>query len=465
MKKGFFLTVSFFLLFPAIVNGQCDNVDITSISDDFENSGPVIGNGTASCDELVVVLSCAQELANINAFNSIFKDIGVVNGNWEATFSASEIVSKKCGCGDNMIMLAFCKGDQTCPATVKKFKLCGEDECPEINITPSPISCADKNADGDFAVDFTINASGGLFTGLYNVTFGDGTNQVIPSTTTNPLTITHTYSCPNSNQTYFVSILAVGCESDINHTSNDTVPISFPDCGCPDMSDISSTVSSDNGCEVDFDVEVNGCLPMDMQYIWNFGDGTTEFSTTSNYTYTYAQNGTYDVSVCITGFGSSCCVDTTVDITNCSTGGGDDDDDDEDDDNCFFCFCVDFWCCIAYILFIIAFFTLLSSLAYALCNGGTAAWVVFGVSLAAILVLVPILIWVCDLDFCQLLISFATVGTINWAIVCGTNIIIPVTCKTWLCSQHSIGILGIQVSGFLIVNLVLWLLALLFCVT
>ena len=100
------------------------------------------------------------------------------------------------------------------------------------------------------------------------------------------------------------------------------------------------------------------------------------------------------------------------------------------------------------------------SLAVALCSGNNAAWITFGIALASAILFGILLATVCDVNICALLLTIAVTNTINWGIICGTNII---PCNSWLCQLTTLPILGIQVSNYLLGIIVIWLLTLAFC--
>jgi hypothetical protein len=335
------------------------------------------------------------------------------------------------------------------------------ENCPIIQSISIDIPACDDNesAGGNRIVtlDAAINNQGNA-NGIYQWNFGDGSTPVdIPFNAPNAPRTTHTYVCPNTGD-YYVTLTIIGCTTEEFYSNTKVETIQFPSCGCPDIEDI---VEEIDGCDAAFDASISSsCLDAVTGYAWNFGDGTTATNLSSDPTpthveHTYDSNGTYNVTLTLEGVGSGCSFTKEIVITGCGGGGGDDDDDD-----CFFCFCSNIGCCILWVLFIIAVIGMLSTLARLLC--GIGSWELFLIFLAAMIALGALLIFVCDMNICALLTTMAASGFASFALICGTSIIIPQTCKTWLCQMTTIPGIG-GITNLLLIDVIFTIIVAIVC--
>lgn len=158
-----------------------------------------------------------------------------------------------------------------CPTTVTKAGYI------QINTFAATIQSNNKAC---LSTPFSLQGNANLTMGTWEWDFGDGTT----STAQNP---TVTYAAPG---TYTVSLHA---ESLI---------------GC--LADVSKTITVDPQMVANFSADtLHGCAGSSFttnftsqalgmaSYVWDFGDGTTETTTTNTVSHTYTEDGSYTVSV------------------------------------------------------------------------------------------------------------------------------------------------------------------------
>jgi hypothetical protein len=451
-----FITLSIFsllLVIPGVhaqelcrpIITKTDIVDASGYPQFDITIGGTIENG--ACSSVLVTLSCSS---GGSATQEATVDSGTLK--WSVLFENFD-----CPCSNGISSFSVvveCTEAEKCPGKDKRtFEYrCPEGMCPSINFVNKQIGpCTSDNATscGYREVTFTPIITGTPT--FYQWYFGDGTPNSNGSGLPDP--VTHIYFKPPT----FMPKLTLFT---INCTPVDVVyPISgvnFEICdACPfDAQIVINTNSS--GCHLTDNVSANFCEEQYNSFLIDYGDGVSEtvmnLSQLNGFVidHNYSADGTYDFSIALQKSGSNCTYTKEIIITNCG----------DDNDDCFFCFCANFWCCLLYILFILALFSTIVSLAVALCTGGTPAWVVFWSSLAAAVLLAILLITICDVGICEMFIALSIGGLINWAIICGTSLI---PCNSWLCQMKTIPILGIQVQNFLIINLVIWLLTIILC--
>jgi hypothetical protein len=448
-----------FLFFYAIANGQTSCgptitqtqiVDASGIPNFDINIGGTVGSNV--CSGVKVTLFCNN---GFSSTQTVAVDLNTLS--WLAKFA-----DFNCPCMNGVAkfsVIAQCKDSIACSVKDKKtfeFICPGSGICPTINsVTPSIGPCKNDNATSCGYREVSFHA---IVTGtptIFEWFFGDGTpNFSGMGAVVDPPP--HQYFKPPT-LTPTLTIFTVGC-----NPLSVVFPINgvtFPICdACPINAQIVLNTTTSK-CDLTGNVSANFCEEQYNSFTVDYGEGPTITETNLNLlngyplSHTYSSDGTYHLKITLQKNGSNCDYPKDITITGCKPHH-------DDDDSCFFCFCKDFWCCILYILFIIALIATIVSLAFALCNGGTAAWISFGISLAVAIGLAIWLIAVCDISICELLIALSIGGLINWAIVCGTNLI---PCNSWLCQMSTIPILGIQVQNFLIVNLVIWILTVILC--
>ncbi len=448
------------------------------------------------CDNIEVTLECrGGELVS----DPIPVDAG---GNWTAIFEDTSSIA--CLCNDFYVVRVICIDNPDCPeATDKDGELCPQ-ECPDVFVSSHVCGVDEDENDEECCVDgkrlvilssvhsgvgplsaewiyggscpdesFTLD--GGIIDtkicyydlGTYTATLHIGG---CPDESTS-FTVSE---CPPEHECPSISIeqTSLNCKSDghqpiMTNVTFTGIPGFTIAAELKEGANVLDSGSSDTGILVlgdtgdyasgsyTFTVDVTepeGCSVLDwLLEVECEADGACCLTDGSCEELTEAECTSLDGDY--KGDGTSC---ADFDCTSNGNGNGNDDD-------CFFCFCSPLlsWCCILYILFIIALIAAIVSLAYALCTGGTVAWGIFFTSLAVVIFLVIWLMTVCDVGICEMLLALGTGGLINWGIICGTNII---PCKSWLCQMTTIPILGIQMQNFLIINIILWILAALFCV-
>ncbi len=310
-------TIRFILLLLCTVLIYCNTVftqcsiDIVGIIDNFQNGGSLIAEGTASasCGRVEITLTCPS-----GNNSSTSKIVPVVNGNWEVEFFNSEIRDIKCRCEWRTELIASCvNGNCSADST---FILCRNEPCPTVDISVVQPTCQDKDTNGNYDVEFTISAIGGNFTGYYDVTFGDGTPSTVFMPPTNPLTVSHIYTCPTIGQDIYVNVTGAGCTSQMWYTASSSETFQFPDCGCPAIDIVVEPVQGTN-CEFIFTAEYNSCINTNITHLWNFGDNTTAQTPSSTSPPHQYQDGSYVVTVSVIGIGNNCSHSIDLDVTNC----------------------------------------------------------------------------------------------------------------------------------------------------
>ncbi len=467
MKNTRILLAAFILLTSSLLKAQdpCQVV-ITGINIansanypqfDIKINGKVI-NGT--CPAVLVTLYCPAGRPNLPPSEQQSVSVDANTQEWSAVFENYYCECSGSGNSSKFSVSAECKDKALCGGSDKKtfeYRCPDPGGCPIVNFVQVDIGqCQNDNATscGYRTITYTPTITGTPT--FYQWSFGDGSPDVSGSGVPGP--ISHNYLKPPVLAPK-LTLFTVNCNPpDFVYTISG---VNFTICDdCPAEAQIGFTSAIDK-CHLTGTVVANYCAAQYNSCVIDFGDGVTETITDPNLLnghlidHTYSSNGTYDVKIILQKNGENCTYSKSITITDC-VGGGDDDD----EDGCILCICANFWCCLLFILFILAMVTLAVSLAVALCNGNNTAWIVFGISLASAILFGVLLVAICDVDICALLLTIAITNTINWGIICGTNLI---PCNSWLCQLSTLPILGIQVSNYLIGLLVIWLITLLFC--
>jgi hypothetical protein len=424
---------------------------------DIKITGKVI-NGT--CPAVVVTLYCPAGRPNMPPFEQQSVAVDATTQEWTATFNNYYCECSGSGNSSKFSVSAECKDKTLCGGSDKKtfeYRCPAPGGCPVVNFVQVDIGpCMNDNATscGYRMITFTPTVTGTPT--FFQWSFGDGSPDV--SGNGMPTAISHKYLKPPAISPK-LTLFTINC------TPPDFVYIipgvTFTICDdCPADAQIGFTSAIDQ-CHLTGTVIANFCADQYNSCVIDFGDGHTETVSNPNLLngylidHTYTANGNYDVSIILQKNGENCTYMKTIMITDC-TGN----DNDDDNGGCILCICTDFWCCLLFVLFILAMITAAISLAVALCNGNNTAWIVFGISLASAILFGILLVAVCDVDICALLLTIAITNTVNWGIICGTNLI---PCNSWLCQLTTLPVLGIQVSNYLIGIIVIWLLTLAFC--
>lgn len=403
------------------------------------------------CSRVEITLCCkdrpascrtqATTVRNDNTWSTLFKDF-------------------ICPCeGGKFIVIAkaICLSDPNCMgADMEATIICDQPAgCPSIlDVMPSIGNCVNDPSGCQLKeVTFTPTISGPVDAYMWN--FGDNTNSSGVGT---PGPQTHGYAhYPQSTPT--LTIFRAGC---VPITFNINLPAFSPCAACPVAAQVNLNNLTVSGCQLTGLLSGSFCTDQFVSYIIDFDDGSSsptipiaQFSTNA-VNHTYECNGSYQVKVTLVDNISSCSFTRTIVVNNCSTCEPNEEEDEADD--CTFCVCgISFWCCILYILLIIALIAMGLALAYALCSGGTPAWIAFGIALAAVIALLLWLYFKCDLGICDLILAIAVAGTLDSGILCATSLI---PCSNWLCQKVTLPILG-PTQHYFIVAIVLWLLVLL----
>ncbi len=293
-----------------------------------ENDGVLIsGTSCSACKSVEVNLYCDKR------HGSKGYKVTPNSGSWEQYVTLDTLSEINCNCGDTIEISVACfkNKDTTDFICGESFHLdmpCEDkDDCPTVTLSANQLQCSDRNPDGTWPVQFNITSQNDQFTGSYNLFYGDGQSESAASSTTN---ISHLYSCPLTYPPYSVSIMANGCESDPFYTASDSISLEFPSCECPEIGDITNEI---NECTARFSTTVSVCSDSVPQYIWNFGDGSTETTNSpQSSAHSYSQNGSYDITVTLAGVGNNCSKNTTINILDCDSDGDDPGDDDDNDD-------------------------------------------------------------------------------------------------------------------------------------
>lgn len=424
---------------------------------DIKISGKVLGG---TCPSVLVTLYCPAGRPNLPPFEQQSVTVNTATGDWSAVFT-----NYHCECSGNSNTSKFsvsvtCKDRTLCSGADKKtfeYRCPTPGGCPVVNFVQVDIgACQNDNATscGYRMITYTPIVTGTPT--FYTWSFGDGSPDVSGSGV--PNAITHKYLKPPAFNPK-LTLLTVNCTPlDFVYT---ITGVTFTICDdCPANAQVGFT-SAVNQCHLTGSVIAKFCADQYNSCVVDFGDGHSETVADPNQLngylidHNYTSNGNYTVSIILQKAGGNCTYSKVISITNCAGGG-----DDNDNGGCILCICTDFWCCLLYILFILSMITAAISLAVALCNGNHAAWITFGIALASAILFGILLATVCDVNICALLLTIAITNTINWGIICGTNII---PCNSWLCQLTTLPILGIQVSNYLLGIILIWLLTLAFC--
>ncbi len=457
-----FLCLSLIFL-SAFLYGQDCAVTITSITQSGQNPPPTVHiqvDGKVSnrdkCPRVKIELCCKDnpstcriQFASVQADNSwstLFKDFF-------------------CPCvADSFVVkvVASCASTDNCQTDEREHTIqCDPNPggCPVIiSVTPNVGQCtADVDGCQKRQVMFVPVITGTC--DFFNWNFGDGSNDVSGS------------GCPgNQGHDYYhypqinpkLTLFKTNCPA---VTFTIIIP-SFPPCSsCPPSGQVDLNQVSTSGCNLTGTIISSICEAEYTDFVVYYGHGesvTEDISLLNGYAlnHTYPCDGNYTIEVeLLNSNGPNCLYSKNIVISGCGACSPDDDDD-KDDDSCFLCICgISFWCCLAYILFFLVFMAMIVALFYALCTASTPAWVTFFILLGIGIALILYLIFSCGLSICELLLAIAVASSIDYAIICGTSVL---PCTTWLCKKTTLPILG-GTQNFVIVLVLLWLLALLFC--
>lgn len=199
-----------------------------------------------------------------------------------------------------------------------------------VTITVSP-----ANVSPSASIDIT--SGGGLLLNFDagNSTDSDGTISSYAwdfgdSSSSTGETTSHTYS---ADGTYTI-VLTVTDDNGATDTDSQTVSISTTSLNTFPVASFTSSVSSGTApLSVDFDAssstDSDGTI---ASYAWDYGDSTSGTGSTS--THIFVTAGTYTVTLSIVDDdGGTDTAQTTIVVSNPSSGGNDDDDDDDNDDD------------------------------------------------------------------------------------------------------------------------------------
>jgi hypothetical protein len=285
----------------------------------FLDSITVTGTATG-CSEVKVTINCRG--------NPISHQVSVLAGAWQAIFTGDDLKSTNCiECGNfsyPITVQASCAdpGSLCTPVTLPLKEIPCASACPTISQIVADVPPCSSDAGGwNVTFDAYINGSG-VTTCLWN--FGDGTNPTVGTLPQGGVaTIQHLYACAGS---YSVSLTILSnCEP--NYASNDTLLLELPTCGCPHISAISSNAAAGNPCAWNFMAKVGEpYLDCIQNYLWNFGDGNQQVTSTADATHTYGQSGSYAVTLTLQGpigpvGGGVCYAKAQIQVSNCGSAG------------------------------------------------------------------------------------------------------------------------------------------------
>ena len=403
------------------------------------------------CSRVEITLCCkdnpascrtqATSVRNDNTWSTLFKDFLCACDGGKFTVVAKVVCLSDPNCnGAEMEATLTCDQPTGCPAILGVSTTIG-------NCITDPSGCQLRQ------VTFAPSITGPVDGFVWN--FGDNSNSSGIGT---PGPQVHGYAhYPQSTPT--LTIFRAGC---VPITANITLPNFTPCSTCPVAAQVNMNNLTINGCQLSGMLAGTFCTDQFVSYIIDFDDGNStptipiaQFNT-NPINHAYECNGSYQVEITLLDNISSCSFTRTIVVDDCSSC--DDNEEEEDTDDCTFCICgISFWCCIMYILLIIALILMGLALAYALCTGGYPAWIAFGIALAAVIALLLYLYFACDLGICDLILAIAIAGTLDSGILCATSL---VPCSGWLCQKVTLPILG-PTQHYFIVAIVLWLLVLL----
>lgn len=210
-------------------------------------------------------------------------------GNWQATFGSNVV----CSCDKPITVTATCSDGQCEATTTTPLRCKPPAPCPKLgSFTVAIDGCVGggSTATAVFTVTLVPATSGCTYT--WN--FGDGSPPVV---TTVP-TVTHVYTTAG---TFTASVIA-NCPSQSGSPCvvKGAMPVTIPPCGaCPTVVGLTATVSGCAGPGT-ATVTFNGTLTPPLSgcsFLWAFGDGTTQVTTTPSVSHTYAAPMTYAVAV------------------------------------------------------------------------------------------------------------------------------------------------------------------------
>jgi hypothetical protein len=258
-------------------------------------------------------------------------DVPVSSGAWDTTFTEQEIKLAGClKCGDPnypITVRANCADPGSSCSDFKMFpSIPCAPACPTIDHIEADIpTCDAVHASGDtWHVAFRAYING---TGVTSCiwTFGDGSNPVVGSLPQGGIaTANYSYQCAGE---YFVTLI-IQSDCQPGYINSEVYTLEIPTCGCPTVSSFTAHPDASNPCTWCFEAKVGGpfyrCID---KYLWDFGDGHTEYSETPNICHTYSSGGTRTVTLTIIGSvgqvgGGPCSSPLTINVTNCGNGGG-----------------------------------------------------------------------------------------------------------------------------------------------
>lgn len=230
-------------------------------------------------------------------------------GGWVATFGSASV----CQCGKPISVRASCS-DGGCESTLDTVLQCEAAQgCPSLgSFTVSVDGCSDGmgvNATAVFTLTLVPPTSGCT----YVWRFGDGS----PNLTTSVPTVTHVYTAPGTFSATVVAtcppVGGVRCEVRAQ------VDVVVPPCSteCPTVVGLTATVS---GCAGPSSATVllNGTLTPPLtgcSFLWAFGVGPNQITTSPSVSHVYTAPGTYAVSVTPICPGIVPCSTTTIVVT------------------------------------------------------------------------------------------------------------------------------------------------------
>ena len=168
------------------------------------------------------------------------------------------------------------------------------------NVAPAANAGADQTVDEGAAVAFAGSfADPGADTHMIEWNFGDG------STASGELSVSHVYA---DNGTYEVTLSVI---DDENGVGTDTLTVT--------VNNAAPTVSAgadqqvNEGDQISFNASFSDASPADTHTaVWNFGDGSPEFSGSLTPSHVYADNGVYTATLTVTDDDGGVGTDTLI---------------------------------------------------------------------------------------------------------------------------------------------------------
>jgi hypothetical protein len=441
------------------------HITIDAIETPDESASPltVIIKGTVTdcgTDSMVYSISCrnGQKISRIVSLKQLIP--GYVRS---ATnhFSITVGTDADCHCDEEIQASAYCKGQEYCSGVLNRTIPC-PDGCPEVQVEAHPGDCVAGQI--TVALAALDNAPNGP-RGRWSYGDGSGTSDWFDIPESFPAIDQHTYTTPG---TYTAKLEVENCPTE-------QVTFDLQDCGnCADVQISTERGPCDRNRSITFDIEatitavgdhIRAALrdDADGNGLWNqldVAEGDNSVVLTATVTYP-TRDEDYPIRVdvyepCRTSH-------TNLETVHCKSVPSDHGP--EGGKGICNCSSIDVkcWvCCVIWGIFIAGLLASLILLARASC--GLADWLTVGIVFGITLVAAGILIFWCGVDLCVFMFDLAIVNSVGWALICGTNLVVPASCQVWICRHVTIPLTGGRwVSGYLIGILLLWLIWLLLC--